>query len=528
MTTTTPSTTRSPGSEPDERDRPSPGLIAAVLAAVVVLAVIARPVITRRYATGVSGAWFPVALWSVLLATSVVIGAIVLASTFPSVRRRWALPIGFRFWIAGICAAAFLIRFAGLFRVATDQRIGAGFGDPDYYQLQSNMLADGRGFGEPFTFRNTGRLIPTAIHPPGFSAYLAIFSKLGARAVFDHKMAAFLLGVAAVAVIGYIGRRVGGDAVGLLAAGLAAISPSFWLPDGIIMPEGAFILCCALVILFAYRWREHPVWQEAAALGLFIGLSALARGEGVLLGPVLALPWILSFRKVAMRTRLLHLAGAGVACLLVLAPWMVRNLNTFANFVPLSTNSNEVIEYANCPDSYYGEFAGYWSFNCQERIRQEQGEFAGDESERAAAWRQVGVTYAREHAGRLPVVLAMRFGRVWNVWRPLNNARLSTIEGRNLRSQQIALALQAILTPMAIAGWWILRRRGTPSWPLVAQAVCVTLTAMYAYGADRFRAPAEITLVVLSAVTAVWLVDRWRSTRSRQAGPELAEPSGGG
>lgn len=502
--------------------------LVGLMTSVAVSAILLRPVITRRYATGVSGAWFPIALWSVLLATSLVTVGLVLAALVPTVRRQGSLPVGFRFWIMGICAAAFLVRFAGLFRVATDQRIGAGFGDPDYYQLQSNMLADGHGFGEPFTFRNTGRLLPTAIHPPGFSAYLAIFSKLGGRAVFDHKMAAFLLGVAAVAVIGCVGRRVGGDAVGLLAAGLAAISPSFWLPDGIIMPEGAFILCCALVILFAYRWREHPVWQEAAALGLFIGLSALARGEGVLLGPVLALPWILSLRSVAFRTRVLHLAGAGVACLLVLAPWMIRNLNTFANFVPLSTNSNEVIEYANCPDSYHGEFAGYWSFNCQERIRQAQGEFAGDESERAAAWREVGVTYARENLSRLPVVMALRFGRVWNVWRPLDNARLSTIEGRNLRSQQLALAMQAVLTPMAIAGWWILRRRGVPSWPLVAQAVCVTLTALYAYGADRFRAPAEITLVVLASVSALWLVDRWRA-RGSASSPEMdPQMSGGG
>ncbi len=85
-----------------------------------------------------------------------------------------------------------------------------------------------------------------------------------------------------------------------------------------------------------------PRSSRAALIGGLIGLAGLTRGEGILLGIILAMPWMLRHRQLSLPDRWRHLAVAGATCLLVLAPWTIRNVRTFEEFVPLSTNGNEV------------------------------------------------------------------------------------------------------------------------------------------------------------------------------------------
>ena len=58
---------------------------------------------------------------------------------------------------------------------------------------------------------------------------------------------------------------------------------------------------------------------------------------------------------------------------------------------------------------------------------------------------------------------------------------------------------------------------GAGSWPLAVQFVGVTLTAVYAYGNIRFRAPVEPVLCVLAAVAVAPWVARL-SSRLQRAG----------
>ena len=112
-----------------------------------------------------------------------------------------------------------------------------------------------------------------------------------------------------------------------------------------------------------------------------------------------------------------------------------------------------------------------------------------------AELRREGVRYARDHAGRLPTVLAVRLARVWNVYDPLQ-----VPEGRSARAEKLGVAMYFLLVALALAGALTLRRRRRELWILLAPVVLVCVTALLTYGNQRFRAPAEITLVVLAAV----------------------------
>ncbi len=243
-----------------------------------------------------------------------------------------------------------------------------------------------------------------------------------------------------------------------------------------------------------------------------IALAALARGEGILLLPLLAVPWIMLTRTLARSVRARHLAVTVVACVAVLAPWMIRNATTFERFVPLSTNGNEVMVYANCASVYDGPFVGYWDYQCQQRVRDELGEPVGDESQTALYWRSLGFDYARDHLGELPRVMTLRVLRQWELFRPLQNVNLGGIEGRNRDASTMGLMMFYGLAGLSVVGAVSMRRNRIPLLPLGVQFLSVTITSAYTYGSVRFRAPAEPALCVLGAVglvPVVALARRW-------------------
>jgi 4-amino-4-deoxy-L-arabinose transferase-like glycosyltransferase len=450
----------------------------------------------------------PTFLWSACLAAG--IGVLLTATVLVGVRRvrtgRWPAdpyPIA----LAAVVAGGFAVRVATWLTIAPERTDG---GDPLFYHVTANTIAQGRGFPEPLNWLDSATHIPSAVHGPLYPLVLSLSSRLGGTTYVDHKFLSILIGSATVWVTALVAQRLAGRRAAIAAGVLAAVYPNLWLIDSLLFPEGLFALLTTLCVLVAYQWRDHPVVWRAVLLGALIGLAALTRGEGVLLGLLLAMPWMLRHRVIALRERWRQLVLAGVACVAVIAPWTIRNVVQFEEFVPLSTNSNEVIMYANCPEVYSGRLLGYWSFQCQQDHRAEFGEPPGDESEKAVYWREVGLEYARENLDRVPVVVAARVLRQWELFRPWQSVEFSTIENRDKDSATLGLAMYYALVPAAIAGAVMLRRRRVPLLPLGAQVLSVTLTAAYAYGTVRFRAPVEPVLCVLAGVAAVPVARRAR------------------
>ena len=184
-----------------------------------------------------------------------------------------------------------------------------------------------------------------------------------------------------------------------------------------------------------------------------------------------------------------------MTCVAVLAPWMIRNATTFEKFVPLSTNGNEVMVYANCASGLQRPFVGYWDYQCQQT-----GPRAARRAPRRRVtdrlyWRSLGFDYARDHVGELPRVVTLRVLRQWELFRPLQNVNLGGIEGRNRDASTMGLMMFYGLAGLSIVGAVSMRRRRIPLMPLGVQFLSVTITSAYTYGTVRFRAPAEIVVV---------------------------------
>lgn len=462
------------------------------------------------------GPALPVFVWAVLLAAAVGFAAAAVLD-----RRATWRPPPFAAGLAGIVGGAFVWRVFTWLTVAPERTDG---GDPLFYHTAANLFAEGRGWPEPLNWIAFGRTIPSALHGPGYPLYLSITSRFGGTSYVDHKLASIVAGTAIVLLVGLIGRRLAGPTAGLLAAAFAALYPNLWIIDGVLFPEGLFAALTTLAILLAYRWRDRHRYGVALALGLVIGAAALVRGEGLFLAVILALPWVMLDRRLRFGVRFRHLVVVALGTIAMVGPWTLYNVPRFEALVPLSTNGNELHVYSNCEDTYSGKFLGFWLFDCQERIRQVQGEFPGDEAERALAWREIGFDYAREHADQLPKVVAARVGRQWELFRPFQNVEFAAIEGRNTTAAGWGLAMYYGLAAAAIAGAVLLSRRGHRLLPLGAQVLGVTLTAAYAYGTTRFRAPAEPVLCILAAAALAPPLGRLTARLRPRA---TSEPVGG-
>lgn len=371
-------------------------------------------------------------------------------------------------------------------------------GDALEFQQQANLLAAGHGLIEPGPWFAHHIARPSADKPPVYPALEAVISLLGGRTWAWHDLVDIIAGTVTVAVTGLVGRRVGGDRVGLIAAAIAAVYPLLIAADGSLRSESVFALLVTVSLLAALRLREAPSAGRAAVLGVAIALAALTRAEALLL--IVLLP----FGLAGWRRGLVSLA----ACLLVLSPWLVRCWIVFGQPVLISNNVGGLLAGANCPQTYHGAFLGQWDLLCVPPVHSTNEAKASDEL------RDAGVRYARRHAGRLPVVVAARIGRSFDVFRPAQNwAFESFFEGRNETVERWGVYVYWVIALLAIAGTVLLRRRHGPWAILLSPLALVLFVSVTGYGFTRFRVGAEPALIVLAAV-AVEAVIMCRCSRA--------------
>ncbi len=401
---------------------------------------------------------------------------------------------------------ALLAVAAGIGRVVyvlTVTRHDRGLYDAAFYELAARRLVEGGGFTNPYPFVEEPG--PAADHPPLTQLVLVPAAALGGgdEAIrLRMRFTMVVLGTATVVVVGLIGRSVRDERTGLVAAGIAAVNPSLWMNDGLMMSETPATLVAAGCVGLAVVLRHRVRLGTAVAAGALAGLAALTRAELALLLPVLVVPAILGGRERPPRrwAATAAVAAAGV----VVAPWVVFNLVRFEEPTFLSTGDGLVLRGANCDRAFYGDALGAWSVFCvldsfPVDPRSGYRVDLDEQSVTARRLRQEGLAYLRGHLDRLPVVVAARVGRLWSVFGVAQSAA-TEVEGRPGWATWTGAAFTWIIVPLAIAGAVVVRRERRCLWPLVVPVVAVSVLAAVFYGTARFRAPAEPSLAVLAAV----------------------------
>lgn len=383
------------------------------------------------------------------------------------------------------------------------------FNDSIYFSLQAALNSEGRWFQEGLSGQ------PGAEHGPLTTLYLTPWS-LGSWDHTQQRLGITVVGLAVVPIVGLLGRRLGGDAVGLVGAAIAAVYPNLWLNDSLVMSETIAIVLVALAMLVALALDAAPSAGRAALVGALVGLAALTRSELALLAPLFA--WVV-WRRVlprqepsaptSRRRRLVLPAVLLAASLATVSPWIAYNLSRFDRPVLMSTNDGTTLLGANCDLAYYDHVGG-WNIECLAPVPQEA---FPDASERSAARRRVAMAYVGDHLGRVPVVVIARLARVVDLYGLTDLVAMDTGEEKAAWAVWTGIVMFWLLAVAAVVGWLDLRRRRLePRVWLAVPIVGLAVTTALIYGFHRLRAPAEPAIVVLAAAGVVAMTQRLRDS----------------
>ncbi|MEA2312227.1 MAG: hypothetical protein QOE28_2195, partial [Solirubrobacteraceae bacterium] len=304
-----------------------------------------------------------------------------------------------------------------------------------------------------------------------------------------------VLGTIVVGLTGAIAAVLWGAAVGLVAMGLGAVFLPLVLDGATLISEPLFValeLGAVLAVLLHRRRGGGVRWAVAA--GLLVGLAALTRSNGVLLG----LPLLVA---VMGRHRWLGAGCFAATAILVVAPWTIRNAEVLSAFVPVSTETGPTLlgTYNESSRTRPG-CPGCWlllsAIPAQQGLARRLhalGEVQRDRESRSLATR-----FALDHPGCVAEV-------AWG-----NSLRLLELGG----AKRIRFAASTIDVPpgAAIAGafelWLALAlaaaaalRRVPPG--LLALVAFLWLTTVVVQSeTPRFRAPLDPFLLMLAALGA--------------------------
>ncbi|MDO8389232.1 MAG: glycosyltransferase family 39 protein [Actinomycetota bacterium] len=474
--------------------------------------------------------------------------------------------VGPRTFVRGVSLAILLGAVIRLAYIVWLHRVGNyGIGDSYIYHREGLQLARGDGWINPALMELYGIRRELAMHPPAYSLWLALWSWIGLTSEFAHQLITIPLGLATIAVVGNIGRRVWSPKVGIAAALVAAVHPSFWSWEGMLLQEPMAILATSLLLLAMLRLIGHLDVKSVLLGGVAAGFAPLTRAELISTLAICLLVILIAHRS---RRALAATVGVGLLAIAIVAPWSIHNARRFDKFVPLSNGFGVTLAATNC-DELTGAWLGYWSLRCSGAAAEEvtrqwaaehpdaefipidvagtinpltgdntgaeylaRGDFQYpefDESEVDAAMTALTIDWMKEHPGFLVRSVPARLGRVLGIYRPIQQVRLDIyIENRKKLVAVGAWLGYYALAPFVLVGAWLLKRRSGRDLLLLLAPVCSALFVIAStFGNTRYRAIAEPTMAVLGTIGVAalwcWLRDTWREQPQRAPHSPLTE-----
>ena len=144
--------------------------------------------------------------------------------------------------------------------------------------------------------------------------------KLGINPLVATRIVSAIAGFLTLVFVGLLGRRLGGNATGLVAAALCVVVPFFLVHDGIGIIEPLVTLVMAAALYVQVEFARRPDLRIAALLGLVFAAALLTKENtkpALVLLPLslLCFDWAAEARRERL-TR--WVAGVGVSALFVL------------------------------------------------------------------------------------------------------------------------------------------------------------------------------------------------------------------
>lgn len=193
----------------------------------------------------------------------------------------------------------------------TGAEVGAPVADMAQYHERAVYLRDHQAFG------------PDALRGPGYPALLAVaYSTLG-QSTWAALVVNALVGGLLVLASGLLAHACGAGDRAWVASAIVAVYPGFLLSTLYVMSDTFYTLLAVTCLLLAIATRATRI--AALAAGGVLGAALLVRSAGLVLVPAVGVAWALALvrRQVSWTTLAAKVVFAGVACAVVLTPWLL-------------------------------------------------------------------------------------------------------------------------------------------------------------------------------------------------------------
>ena len=202
----------------------------------------------------------------------------------------------------------------------------------------ANSLLTGHGLSSPFSGPLGGPTGPSAFLSPGYpvfvAAIFALFHPYSSAAAIALMLLQALFGAATVLVLMLVARRVFGNSTANLAGMIGALCPPALFLPTLFWETTLSVLLAITLVLVALRCADKPTMRNWLVAGLLASF-ALATNPSLLPIVVCGLGWaVYQTRSQALAAPALGL----LLCVVLCAPWTIRNYRQFHAFIPFRSN----------------------------------------------------------------------------------------------------------------------------------------------------------------------------------------------
>ncbi len=202
--------------------------------------------------------------------------------------------------------------------------------DETHYQAIAENIMDNKEFA-------LEKGVPTSMRPPLYPFLLSTIYYLTGGIHFNAvRIVQIILSLAIIYVVYVLGKKIFNENVGLVAALIFAVYPSFLFFTNLLLTEVVFTFLFVLFVWFFISFLEQRRSRDIWMTGVFMGLCALTRS---ILYPFLAVAIIFLFFtcKGSFLNKAKWLTLLAVGYFIVVGPWSVRN--TILHKTPVIVNT---------------------------------------------------------------------------------------------------------------------------------------------------------------------------------------------
>lgn len=241
-----------------------------------------------------------------------------------------------------VLALALLLRLIHLWEVCDTTFFLHLHTDPSMYHQWAVEITQGNYIGKSR---------PVFYLSPLYPYFLAMIYAFAGPSTLLACLAQVILSTFSTGIIYHLGRRLFGPVVGLLSGLLAAAYGLFIFYSSLLLGATLIIFLDLLMLVFLMEGMRRPTWWKWIMAGICFGLSADARGNVVLFGPLAVLAIASHMGWKYWRHWLKAVGLFSIAFMMAISPLTLHNWLVGGDFVLLTSNAGANLFIGNSAHS---------------------------------------------------------------------------------------------------------------------------------------------------------------------------------